>query len=404
MSKQKTDKINKIVSGISIGLLAVYFGACIFLYYMQATHPGEGLYQSDLPLHISMAMDGWGYSLTAILYRILMFLPFGEAGIAVLLAVATVGCVAATYMMLRRYDIPAWQNCLITFASSMAMACFVESIHYQRYIGYQAPSIWHNSTYIVMKVFAIVSLALYLSISKEYANNLSASKSVLFAVLLAVTTSVKTSFAFAFAPAALVFLLVDLLNKTPVKRVLLAALTVVPTLAVIIFQEAVLFGENTGNSIEIEFGYTLYLRAANPALTMILSALFPVIVFLFNIIPVLKDTFADFKQRKALFRHKDFLFSWTMWLVGALELIFLKETGTREKDGNFSWGYDFCLFVLFIISGVYFVRNIRDDKFLWGNKILKAIYIAIAGGSLVYHVYCGLYFFVNLMLGKTFFM
>lgn len=404
MSNRNKDKVNKIVLAFAAALLVVYFGACIFLYYMQATHPGEGLYQSDLPLHISMATDGWGYSLTAILYRCLMFCPGGEILIAIMLALATAGTVFATYKFLNKYGLSPWQNCVITFASSFAMACFIQRIHYQRYIGYQAPSIWHNSTYIVMKVFALISLALYLSISEKYAKEFSVSKAIGFAALLAVTTSVKTSFAFAFAPAALLFLIIDLCNKTPVKRVLLAALTVLPTLAVILFQEAILFGENTGNSIEIDFGYTLYLRAANPALTMILSALFPVTVFLFNIIPVMKDTVKDFAKRDAVFSHKDFLFAWTMWFVGALEIMFLKETGTREKDGNFSWGYDFCLFVLFVISGVYFVKNIKDDKFLWGNKILKAVYIAIAGGSLAYHVYCGLYFFVNLLMGKTFFM
>lgn len=404
MRNKKADTTNRIVLIVSAVLLAVYTGWCIFLYYMQSTHMADTVFESDLPFHISMALDGWGYSLTAVLYRLMMFTPCGEMLIAIFLGLVTCATVVVTYKIVKSFMPVTWQACLVTFASSFAMACFVKQIHYQRYIGYQAPSIWHNSTYIVMKLFALVSLYLYMTISKKYSKEFSVRNAVLFAVLLAVTTSVKTSFAFAFAPAAFLFLIIDCINKTPIKKVLLAALTVIPTLAIILFQEVVLFGENTGNSIEVEFGYTLYLRAGNPALTMILSALFPVMVFLFNIIPVLKDTVEDFKRKDAGMTHKEFLFSWTMWTVGALELMFLKETGTREKDGNFSWGYDFCLFVLFIVSGVYFIKNIKDDKFLAGNKILKTIYAVIGGGILSYHVYCGIYFFVNLLLGKTFFM
>ena len=96
--------------------------------------------------------------------------------------------------------------------------------------------------------------------------------------------------------------------------------------------------------------------------------------------------------------------SWTMWFFGALELLFLKETGRREKDANFAWGYSLCLFVLFIFSSVYFVKNLKDPKFLGGNKIVKAVYGVTLGAILGYHVYCGIYFFLRLLEGTTYFM
>lgn len=404
---KKTEKQNSVIKiGYAVWgiLLAVYGGACTYLYYMQANHKGEQYFESDLPYHIDMALDGWGYSVTAMIYRFFDLLPGRNLWIAVFLAVFTVGAILLTAYVLKPYVDNALTRISIATVCGVAMPFFIRAIHYNRYIGYQSPSIWHNSTYIVMKVLATAALFLCFAIAQKYAEKLDWKKCVLFAVLLAVTTATKTSFVAVFGPAALIMLVADGLTGVPVKKLLAVATTIIPTVLVVIFQEAVLFGEDTGNGIVIDFGYTVFLRADKPQYTMILSALFPVLIFLFNIMPVLKDTWQDFKQKNKGLTHREFLVSWTMWFFGALELLFLKETGAREKDANFAWGYSYCLFVLFVISCVYFIRNIKSDKFLKGNKTAKVIYAVVMGGILGYHVYCGIYFFLRLLEGITYFM
>ena len=136
---------------------------------------------------------------------------------------------------------------------------------------------------------------------------------------------------------------------------------------------------------------------------MILSALFPVLIFIFNIVPVIKETVRDIKN-KALPGHSLFFFSWSMWTVGALQLLFLKETGTRALDGNFSWGYDVCLFVVFALSIVYFMMNLRSKRFMGGKYSLRILYASFMGAILGYHMYCGLLFFIRLLTGVTYFM
>ncbi|MBR5897208.1 MAG: hypothetical protein IKZ39_06280, partial [Lachnospiraceae bacterium] len=279
---------------------------------------------------------------------------------------------------------------------------------------------------IVMKFTALICIVLYLAISEKYKEKISIGQVVAFAVLLAVTTSVKTNFILVFAPVALLFLIIDGILGVPVKSLFICALTVIPSVAVILFQEYVLFGESTGNGIIIDPLYSVYLRAEKPYYTMILSAAFPIVILLTNIIPVLKDTFLDFKDKKRGLTHRFFLLSWAMWFVAFAEYILLRETGQRELDDNFAWGYDFCLFILFVVSIIYFAKNIfsligkinkknisdlsdTSEKGAASQKfnafdVFKAIYILLAAALLIYHTYCGVFFFVRLTQGITFFM
>lgn len=403
-SNQKLNKTDKIGLVIWCLLLIAYGIACTYLYYNQTQFVAGGKFESDLAAHIRMALDGWGYSVTAILYKIFFMLPLSELWVAVFLSICTIGTILLTAYVLRPYISKRILRISVATMSGFVMPFYIAGIQATRYIGYQSPSIWHNSTYIVMKVFATAALFLCFSIAKKYNEKLNWKACVVFAILLALTTATKTSFVAVFAPAALIMLVGDGLTGVPIKRLLLVATTIIPTILVVLFQEAVLFGEDTGNGIVIEFGYTVFLRAETPQYTMILSALFPVLIFLFNIVTVLKDTWKDIRKKSGGLKHREFLVSWGMWFFGALELLFLKETGDRIKDANFAWGYSFCLFVLFIVSCIYFIRNLKDKRFLRGSRMARTVYGIVLCGVLGYHVYCGIYFFLRLLEGITYFM
>lgn len=429
-SDKKKPKISEIVFRVAaILLLAFYFYKLVFLHFNQAYYPVTGEYESDLFAHIEMALDGWGYSIMAVVFRLFSLLPETAfyVMIALFLSVCEIGAIVLTYIWLKKQEIKEEEAILLSIILGFVMPLFVVWIQPYRYAGYQSPSIWHNSTYIVMKVFSLLCICLYLGISEKYKDNVKPSSLILFSILLALTTSVKTSFILAFAPAAIIFLLLDMYLKVPPKRILLCALTVIPSLGVMLFQKYVLFGTDTGNSIIFDPLYVVYIRTDKPYFTMILSAAFPVLVFLYNAIKVFAETFKDIKKRESL-RHRAFLFSWTMWFFAFLMLILLRESGERELDDNFAWGYDFALFLVFVVSVVYFVNNVRklnslldlkkyaeqanknaDDKkgtkkLSVINTTLTVLYIEAATGALLYHLYCGVYFFIRLTKGATFFM
>ena len=412
----KSDNKKKIINAFFIIPAVIgftfYCFELVLLHYNQTLFPVTGKYESDLFAHIEMALDGWGYSILAVIFRLFAFLPeFGfHFAIASFLCICEAGTIALTYILLRNNKLETKAAIVLTAMSGFVAPAYIRAIQPYRYIGYQSGSIWHNSTYIVMKFTALICIILYLFISEKYKEKMSAGEVIAFAILLAITTSVKTNFILVFAPVALLFLIVDRILGVPLKRLLLCALTVIPSVAVILFQEYVLFGEETGNGIVIEPLYSVYLRAEKPYFTMILSAAFPIVILLFNIVPVLRDTFLDFKDKKRGLTHRFFLLAWAMWFVAFAEYILLRETGQRELDDNFAWGYDFCIFILFVVSIIYFAKTIKEliekikNKEFAATDVLKSIFCVLTAALLIYHTYCGVFFFVRLTQGITFFM
>lgn len=403
MEKGLKQSDNLIKKSFTFLITGIYTVACCILFYRQAAWADGLYYESDLPAHLKMAEDGWGYSLTAFVYRIFMHLPAYKFLVAAFLALCAGGTMLVTILVLRNFCFNYYSALCAGVAVNIVMPVFIKAVHYQRYVGYQSPSVWHNSTYTVMKFLAALTLLFYLRFAYEYKRKINWKYWILFTLFLTLSTAAKTSFLLVFAPVAFVGLFFDIRRKVPIGRVLLFASAILPSVVIVLLQEMVLFGKDTGNGIVIEFGYNVYLRAERPQLTMILSALFPVLVFLFNIVPVVKETVTDLKK-KYFPRHTPFFLAWSMWFVGALELLFLKETGERALDGNFSWGYDFCLFVLFVVSVVYFMNNLRSARFLGGKYPAHIAYAVVMGTVLGYHLFCGFYFFINLLKGVTYFM
>lgn len=408
MKDNKSKKyINIAIIIVAMIALTIYGWQLIMLHFNQTMYSTTGIYESDLFAHIEMALDGWGYSILAIIFRGFALSPNETVFhllIALFLGACEIATLAVTYMWIARMKVNWKLAVALAMISGLVMPLFVRSIQPYRYIGYQSPSIWHNSTYIVMKLCALVSVIIYLEISRKYYSEMKIGKLVIFAIMLAITTSVKTNFVLIFAPVALIFLGIDKVLGVKWKYILLSAATIIPTIGVILYQRYVLFGEDTGNGIIIDPLYSVYLRAEKPYFTMILSAAFPVLVLLVNIIVVLKDTFRDFKNRQGVLTHREFLIAWTMWFMGFVQFLLLRETGARELDDNFAWGYDFCLFMIFIISLIYFTKNIIEKERILNSKVIKWVYVVVGAALIIYHTYCGVYFFVNLTKGATFFM
>ena len=148
---------------IVMHIVVVLYGlACLWLYYQQsiAELPDVAIipYQSDLPLHISMIVeDGWYYSFTAYAYKALHVLFGGTTvGIALMLAVISVATIHVTEKAVcyfGGYKEAGWQTLLFALCANLVMPIYVEYAGVYRYVSYQSANVWHNSTYICMKLF-----------------------------------------------------------------------------------------------------------------------------------------------------------------------------------------------------------------------------------------------------------
>lgn len=390
MDGRLTDKKRVLRTAAHILVLA-YGIACLWLFYHQSvadlTVEGEIPYQSDLPLHISMIVeDGWYYSFTAYAYKLLWLLCGGSTwGIALFLAAVAVGTVYVMEAFVRyvgKYRERSWFTLTLSLSLNLVMPVYIRAVGEYRYVSYQSGNIWHNSTYLCMRLAALATLLYYFKLEKKYRQGITRREWCVFALLSIVCTGIKPSFLLAFSPIMGIYLLADLIRRVPLKKILIFGSALLPSGFVILWQNSVLFGEDTGNGIAFRPWYTFSLHAAVTKLAVVCSLLFCILAVLATV--------------KQLPKDRDYLFLLFMTALGFLEALCLVENGSRSVDGNFLWGYSFCLFVLFAVCAVKWLQ-------IGGTKLRFALR---AGLGLVYawHLYCGLYFFVNLTAGASFWM
>jgi len=279
-------------------LVAIYGMALLWLFYQQsiAELPDIAIipYQSDLPLHISMIVeDGWYYSFTAYAYKALYALFGGSTiGIAIMLAVVSVATIYVTengICFFGDFKNKNWLTLMAALSVNLVMPIYMQKAGFYRYVSFQCANVWHNSTYVCMKLFALLSLLYYFKLEKKYREGIQFKEWLAFAALNIITTGIKPSFLLAFSPIMGAFLLVDLFRKVPLKRILVFGSALLPSGAVILWQNAVLFGESTGNGMQLNPWYTFSLHANSPKLAVICSAAFCGIVVLCTIKDVLKS-------------------------------------------------------------------------------------------------------------------
>jgi len=204
---------------------------------------------------------------------------------------------------------------------------------------------------------------------------------------LVLTTGIKPSFLTVFAPAMALKLLWDLFHKVPFKQIFIFGCAVLPACGVVLWQNMVLFGEDTGQGFALNPWFTFSLHADRPKAAVLCSIAFPLVVAAFSLKELIKD--------------KKYFFAWLITGIGFLEALLLAETGSRSRDGNFIWGYAFSIFYIFIVSFVKWLQmRKRQMPIAWMPKAM----FALAGCVLFYQLYCGIYFFVCLLGGETYFM
>lgn len=399
-----TSKVSQKIIYIAFWILtAVYGGLCLYLYYMQSIQPADyvnSYFVADLPYHISMVRDdGWYYSLTGLVYLLLLKIGAGSTvPIAIFLALVS----AATVVIMERFLKKLWNlesgiSCAGALALNFVMPFYIRWAGEHRYISYQSGTVWHNSTYQVMKLGALICLYLYFEYEKRYykkgSEGLKVWEYIIFAFSLAFTTFIKPSFLTVFAPALAIKLLRDIAkSKATFLKAVYFGVTVLPAVAVMFWQNKVLFGDDTGNGFRFAIMDQFKLHADHPKITILLSLAFPIAV---AAALVIEAVWTKIKTGKMPMIDVHYFFSAIMAFIGLVIAATLAETGEREGAGNFLWGYAIALSLLYMTT---FVQ--------WAGFIKKKRYadFAVCGAIFAYQLVCGIIFFVRLLGGETYFM
>ncbi|HIR12675.1 MAG TPA: hypothetical protein IAB31_01980 [Candidatus Choladousia intestinavium] len=380
--------LDALLALLYLGLL----GSSYQLFLRQAIHyPGRlGVYDSDLPAHISEGINGTAYSLMERSYGFLMeTLGLNEKAVALWLALLLGAAVFVTWLLLRQLFPAGNQRALhfLAFACSFVMPLYLPWVNDYRYMGMQSGNLWHNSTYLGMKFAAVLVLLLYFSWLKTYQKGISPGKWLLFTASLVFVNLMKPNFILCFAPAMGLQLLADciLARRKTLKYQILSGIPVLISLGVVIYQTTVLFqGKEDGSRIALMLPYNFLKYNRYPWAALLQSAAFPLFVLAGN--------------RKELKRDRVFGFTWLIWLFGLLEYLFLGEEGPRKTHGNFSWGYSFCIFLVFVVCAAKCCEKLKEGRPSGGRKL----YWAAAGLLFLGHLACGMTYFIHLYLGGTY--
>ena len=409
----KTEKRELTVRALFL-LLYAGLGAMIYRMYLRQAirFPGRcGAYESDLRLHIKEGRDGTGYSLIEHCYAfILDTLKMNEKGIGIFLAIVVLATVLVTYLVMRRLapTVNRYLLHILAFAAIMVMPVYLPGVNPYRYLGMQCGAIWHNTTFVGMRLAAMLLLLFYYQYQERYLKRFSAADFILFTLLLCFVNMMKPNFIVAFAPAMAVMLLTDCIatkGKT-LKRQILFGIPVLISLVVVLWEMTMLFpaSESSGSAIGFSVAYLLRLRTYHPVISLLQSAAFPLLVLI-----------ANYRLLKS---DRVFRVSWLVWLFGLLEYLFIHEEGPRKDHGNLSWGYSFCIYLVFVVSFCKYCENVKGflaqyresgEKSVaaWLKKSdcsqkLTCAYLVIAAVLLVLHLANGVSFFLWMYQGGTY--
>jgi hypothetical protein len=93
-------------------------------------------------------------------------------------------------------------------------------------------------------------------------------------------------------------------------------------------------------------------------------------------------------------------FVWAMEGVGFLVALCIVEAGGRESHGNFLWSYSICIFISMVYTYVKWMDVLVKKK----GRMLYKIAFGASGAVFIYQIWCGVYFFIRLLQGDTYWM
>lgn len=267
-------------------------------------------------------------------------------------------------------------------------AIYIPGIH-TRYLGIFTPNPWHNQTYFAARPFAIIAWILFVQIATNNEYEIDMVKAIIFSVALLLSTMAKPSFSLAFGSTALIIWLYRLVKSKfkNFKQSILLGLLFLPTVVNLAYQFVwgpffVHSSQGADAGIGVKIGYIWSFYCRNYIAAIFLALFFPLIVYILNW-EIVKTNFG-------------LRLSMLMVSVSCIEFLLLYEKGERFWHANFSWGYMYGIFFAFFeCTSLIFVQTLNGKE-----KINKLI---IEWSALACHLLAGIYYFIYLQNGGTYF-
>jgi hypothetical protein len=271
----------------------------------------------------------------------------------------------------------------VTITLILVSAIYVPFFNKHVYLGQGSPNVWHNPTLILSKPFAYVVFHFSVLLFCYKRKRIQLTYCILVSFTLFVCTIIKPSFAFAFLLAVVVFVL--LFHYKSPQAYLAVLILAFPVILLLGVQYLIAYGSQHESGIEIAFLKAIRMYSPCVPISILLAISFPLCILLFRLRQILKDN--------------HLILAWLVLLIALIQKALFIETGSRMDDGNFSWGYQISLQIVFVYSMVELLRwlKIFDGRNLW-----EKIKVIIASVVFSLHLISGVWYFGKILAGKSY--
>lgn len=390
MTENTQNKKSCLLWAACLLALAAFGAAMIWLHYQQLCSPGGGSdpYTSDLGQHLAFAQRGMVYSTVSLLIGPAYALA-GRIGIAVLLAAFHLAAVAVfaygLHTALPNTARPV--RLLVSLVVNLATAVWMPRGGYW-YQGTIGGTIYHNTTYIMLAPFALLTMLAFYRVWPTVRGRLDLRGYAVYTVLLTVATSFKASLIFAFAPTLLVLLIADFVRTRAknLKNEILMGCSVFPGVGLCLIQAKVLFAEaNSGVKLIFTVEFDPHRMLWGPFNQPGVLGLARSFVFVAAVGLLLgRAAWKNFRYRFSLFT----------FAVALAEALLLVESGERLYHANLWWGPFICFWVFWLESISVFFAQCRAKAPRWR--------LVLCAAALAWHIISGVCFLVMLMQGVSY--
>jgi len=352
-------------------------------------------------------------------YKIFSLSSFADAALFVSTSAYIIGTLITFWLMTRILGKPrTYISGLIYGAITIALMLLMPIDIFtptNLFVGYIGVNAYHNPTIVLLKPAAMVlfwcALAVFKSPYKVDRKEHRAIPVLACCAASVICVMMKSSYMIALLPAMIVAVTYRAIRRQSVDWVLFIEGVLLPAIVTLGLQ-ILLFSSSDGfifAPLAVIYSWTrINPNAPNDMfLKFLLSILFPLLAYIFYLSSAIKTAYLNL--------------AWVVFVFGAAYMYLLAEGGERLGHANFTWSTISALFILFIVSAVFFIQQVNwklitptstneaviqkstSNRFLSRAKITLLVCVLglhIISGIYWYHVHITAHWMGDIISGK----
>lgn len=355
-----------------------FTGVFFFLFYSQVYNH----YPSDVTVHIQFYkqfIEGSYNSSYPMFYTfIYLFDVIGmttEDSTVLVLVLLTISIIFLIYWILRENIKTTENERLFLIGFLMVIAAIFIPFFNVPFLGQGSSNVWHNPTLLVVKPFAYFSIVYFMKISLndqgKFNDYLKLTLFLLFSLVA------KPNFIIFFVPSVIIYMLIYHIKNIGIW--IKMSIISIPVVVVLLIQYFITFNSTSEGGIAFKPFLVWNVYSPNWFVSFLLSIAFPLSLIVLN---------------KRVMNIRTIIFCWIATIVAFVQFALLAETGAREYDGNWGWGVQISIPILFLFSTIEWFKWIKENGETKRKVIVNSIFTL--------QIVSGVFYLIKLLLGYSY--